>query len=209
MTQQNQELKQTLWNIANNLRGNMDGNCFKNYTLGFILYKYLSEEMELFANEILEPDNLKFHEIDAKTELGKQYLEAIKDEALDSLGYFLNPNELFSELANRGNKDGKSNFILDDLAKVLASIEQSTMGNESEDDFSNLFKDLDLTSSKLGKTENAKNELIVKVLSNLNEVDFDLENSESDILGDAYEYLIGIFANGAEKNQENFTHHNK
>jgi type I restriction enzyme M protein len=87
---------------------------------------------------------------------------------------------------------------------VLTSIEQSTMGSESEEDFGNLFEDLDLTSSKLGKSENDKNELIVKVLSHLSEIDFDLENTKSDLLGDAYEYLIGKFASGAGKKAGEF-----
>jgi type I restriction enzyme M protein len=99
----------------------------------------------------------------------------------------------------QGNK-----FILDDLSRVLTHIEQSTMGSESEEDFGNLFEDLDLTSSKLGKTVTDKNELIVKVLSHLNEIDFDLENTESDVLGDAYEYLIGKFASGAGKKAGEF-----
>jgi len=78
------------------------------------------------------------------------------------------------------------------------------MGSESEEDFSNLFEDLDLTSSKLGRSENAKNELIVKVMSHLNQIDFELENSDSDLLGDAYEYLIGQFASGAGKKAGEF-----
>ena len=78
------------------------------------------------------------------------------------------------------------------------------MGSESEEDFGNLFEDLDLSSSKLGKTETAKNELIVKVLSHLNDIDFDLKNTESDVLGDAYEYLIGKFASGAGKKAGEF-----
>ena len=90
------------------------------------------------------------------------------------------------------------------LSKVLTAIEQSTMGSESEEDFGNLFEDLDLTSSKLGKSETDKNELIVKVLSHLNEIDFDLKNTESDVLGDAYEYLIGKFASGAGKKAGEF-----
>ena len=78
------------------------------------------------------------------------------------------------------------------------------MGSESEEDFGNLFEDLDLTSSKLGKSENDKNELIVKVLSSLDEIDFDIANDESDVLGDAYEYLIGQFASGAGKKAGEF-----
>ena len=203
MTEQNEQLKQQLWNIANTLRGKMDADDFRDYILGFIFYKYLSRKMDLYANEILKPDGLTFQEIEGH-EQETELIEAIKDATLDKLGYFLKPSELFSELAKRGNAGGKNQFILGDLSKVLTHIEQSTMGSESEEDFGNLFEDLDLTSSKLGKSENDKNELIVKVLSHLDEIDFDLENTESDVLGDAYEYLIGQFASGAGKKAGEF-----
>lgn len=198
-----QLLEQQLWKIADTLRGKMDADDFRDYILGFIFYKYLSEKMENFANKVLKTDKIKYADVE-KNKNKNALLGAVKDEALDSLGYFLKPSELFSELARRGNADGKSKFILDDLTKVLTNIEQSTMGSESEEDFGNLFEDLDLTSSKLGKSENDKNELIVKVLSHLNEIDFDLKNDESDILGDAYEYLIGKFASGAGKKAGEF-----
>ncbi|GGW48742.1 type I restriction-modification system subunit M [Arenibacter certesii] len=203
MTEQKAKLEQQLWNIANTLRGKMNADEFRDYILGFIFYKYLSTKMNLYANKILKPDGLTFQEIEGHPQEA-EYMAAIKDAALDRLGYFLEPSHLFSELAKRGNGGGKHQFILGDLAKVLTHIEQSTMGSESEEDFGNLFEDLDLTSSKLGKSENDKNELIVKVLTHLDEVDFDLENTESDVLGDAYEYLIGQFASGAGKKAGEF-----
>ncbi|MBU2951414.1 type I restriction-modification system subunit M [Tamlana agarivorans] len=203
MTDQKQQLEQQLWNIANTLRGKMDADDFRDYILGFIFYKYLSKKMELYANEILEADGITFADVEGH-EQEAELLEALKDAALDKLGYFLAPSELFSELARRGNAGGKNQFILGDLSKVLTHIEQSTMGSDSEDDFGNLFEDIDLTSSKLGKSENDKNELIVKVLSHLDQIDFDLQNTESDILGDAYEYLIGQFASGAGKKAGEF-----
>lgn len=198
-----QQLETQLWNIANTLRGKMDADDFRDYILGFIFYKYLSEKMHSYANDILSPDQITYEEVENHPNK-LVLLDAIKDEALDKLGYFLKPSELFDELARRGNADGKSKFILDDLSKVLTSIEQSTMGSESEEDFGNLFEDLDLTSSKLGKSETDKNELIVRVLSHLGEIDFDLKNTESDVLGDAYEYLIGKFASGAGKKAGEF-----
>ena len=201
--EQKQKLEQQLWNIANTLRGKMDADDFRDYILGFIFYKYLSTKMDLYANEILQPDGLTFQEIEGHPQEA-EFMEAIKDAALDKLGYFLQPSELFSELAKRGNGGGKHNFILGDLAAVLTHIEQSTMGSESEEDFGNLFSDLDLTSHKLGKSESDKNELIVKVLVHLDEIDFDLENTDSDVLGDAYEYLIGQFASGAGKKAGEF-----
>ena len=183
MNAEKQKLEQKLWDIANTLRGKMDADTFKNYILGFIFYKYLSNKMHAFANKILKPDGLMYNGIDEDSSLGQQYLDAIRGEAIDSLGYFLKPSELFSEMALRGNAGGTNKFILDDLSKVLNNIAQSTMGTESEEDFANLFEDLDLTSSKLGKGENAKNELIVKVLSHLDEIDFKLEDTEADVLG--------------------------
>jgi type I restriction enzyme M protein len=198
-----QQLEQQLWKIADTLRGKMDADDFRDYILGFIFFKYLSEKMESYANIILKPDKVTYDQIE-KHKDKKEFLAAVKEEALDKLGYFLKPSELFSEMARRGNAEGKSKFILDDLSKVLTAIEQSTMGSESEEDFGNLFEDLDLTSSKLGKTETDKNELIVKVLSHLDEIDFDLQNTESDVLGDAYEYLIGKFASGAGKKAGEF-----
>ncbi len=201
--EQKQKLEQQLWNIANTLRGKMDADDFRDYILGFIFYKYLSTKMDLYANKILKPDGLTFQEIEGHADEAV-LMEEIKQLALDKLGYFLTPSELFSELARRGNAGGKNNFILGDLAKVLTHIEQSTMGSESEEDFGNLFSDLDLTSHKLGKSESDKNELIVKVLVHLDEIDFDLENTDSDVLGDAYEYLIGQFASGAGKKAGEF-----
>ncbi|WP_149274973.1 type I restriction-modification system subunit M [Pareuzebyella sediminis] len=203
MSEDQQQLHQTLWNIANDLRGNMDADDFRDYILGFIFYKYLSRKMALHANKILKPDGLEYHEVIGHP-MEKELIHEIKLDALDALGYFLKPTELFSELAKRGNSGGVNKFILEDLQKVLINIEQSTMGSESEEDFGNLFEDLDLTSSKLGKTEEAKNALIVKVLVHLEGINFDLENRESDVLGDAYEYLIGQFASGAGKKAGEF-----
>jgi type I restriction enzyme M protein len=208
---QKKQLEQQLWNIANTLRGKMDADEFRDYILGFIFYKYLSEKMLIYADEILKEDGIKYTSLDESTEDGKAYLQAVHDEAIDKLGYFLTPTELFSEVARRGNAkasdeegNGQSNFILEDLTRILHNIEQSTMGTDSEDDFDNLFEDLDLTSTKLGRTESAKNELISKVLAHLDRIDFKLEDANADVLGDAYEYLIGQFASGAGKKAGEF-----
>jgi len=198
-----QQLQSQLWNIANTLRGKMGADDFRDYILGFIFYKYLSERMHLFADEILKNDGVKFDAIDESTPDGKEMLAAIQEEAIGRLGYFLKPSELFSKVAERGGQKS-DNFILEDLGNILRHIEGSTMGHDSEEDFEGLFEDLDLGSSKLGKTENAKNELIAKVLVHLDEIDFELEDTEADVLGDAYEYLIGQFASGAGKKAGEF-----
>jgi len=210
---QKKMLEQQLWNIANTLRGKMDADEFRDYILGFIFYKYLSEKMEIFANNILKQDKVAFRDIKPKSKNAAAFIAAIKEEALEKLGYFLTPEELFTEVASRGRggndneekmEDGKTNFILEDLQKILINIQLSTMGTDSEEDFDNLFEDMDLNSTKLGKTPEARNAIIVKVLSHLDKIDFKLEHTELDVLGDAYEYLIGQFASGAGKKAGEF-----
>ena len=200
-------LEQQLWNIANTLRGKMNADEFRDYILGFIFYKYLSERMDLYANSILKADKIKYRDIKENSKQGKEYIQAIREESLEKLGYFLKPSELFSEVAKRGNSDkeeDESNFILEDLQKILTNIQQSTMGTESEEDFDHLFEDMDLNSTKLGKTPEARNAIIAKVLSHLDKIDFKLEQTELDVLGDAYEYLIAQFASGAGKKAGEF-----
>jgi len=199
--QHKKALEKQLWNIANALRGNMSADEFRDYILGFIFYKYLSERMHQYADGILAEDGLKFDAIDESSDEGQEYLEAIKEESIDHLGYFLKPSELFHVIAEKGNN---GEFIIEALTEVLNHIEQSTMGTASEDDFNGLFDDIDLTSNKLGKSEKQKNDLITTVLGHLDEIDFCLDDTEIDVLGDAYEYLIGQFASGAGKKAGEF-----
>ena len=196
-------LQTQLWNIANTLRGKMGADEFRDYILGFIFYKYLSERMHLFANEILENDGFIYESLDEASAEGQELLAAIAEESISRLGYYLKPSELFYKIAEKGARQ-TDNFILEDLTAILKHIEASTMGHASEDDFEGLFEDLDLGSSKLGKTENQKNELIAKVLAHLDKIDFQLADTEADVLGDAYEYLIGQFASGAGKKAGEF-----
>jgi type I restriction enzyme M protein len=204
---QKQRLERQLWNIANELRGKMDADEFRDYILGFIFYKYLSEKQYLFANKLLETEDVK----DYRLITDADDLEAIREESLEKLGYFLKPQELFSAIAARGNvkvdeddEETAGNFILEDLQSILNAIEQSTMGNESEDDFNKLFEDIDLASTKLGRSPAARNTLIAKVLAHLDQIDFQLDQVDADVLGDAYEYLIAQFASGAGKKAGEF-----
>jgi type I restriction enzyme M protein len=213
--EQKRLLQQQLWNIANTLRGKMNADEFRDYILGFIFYKYLSEKMHLYANELLDEGDgggLDYTELDEASAEDREIIAAIAEEAVPKLGFMLRPAELFSAIVQRGNVtdsakgDDKAadTFILADLARILKNIERSTMGTESEEDFNQLFEDLDLTSSKLGKTEKQKNELVVKVLQHLDKIDFRLGDTDADLLGDAYEYLIGQFASGAGKKAGEF-----
>ena len=202
MTEDQKKLEQQLWNIANELRGKMGADEFRDYILGFIFYKYLSEKQHRYANSLLKTEAVK----DYADVTSAEDIAAIRDWSLRQLGYFLRPGELFAAIMAKGNADagGKDNFILEDLQNILSSIEQSTMGTESEDDFHHLFEDLDLDSTKLGRSVDARNRLIARVLSHLDRIDFALEDTESDVLGDAYEYLIAQFASGAGKKAGEF-----
>ncbi len=198
--EQKKQLQTQLWNIANELRGKMGADEFRDYILGFIFYKYLSEKIEIEANKLLESDKITYEEVLDQTNQG-EYIEAIQKATLGKLGYFLKPNELFHHVAQNSATNENLN---EDLERILNSIESSTMGSASEEDFEKLFSELDLNSSKLGKTVSQRNELISKVLLHLDKIDFQLQNSQIDILGDAYEYLISQFASGAGKKAGEF-----
>ena len=195
-----QKLRSQLWTVANTLRGNMSASDFMYFTLGFIFYKYLSEKIELYANEILEEDHITFKEVwNGKDEELKQ---DVKEECIQNLGYFIEPEYLYSTIIELISK--KEN-ILPSLERSLKKIEDSTIGQDSEDDFGGLFSDLDLASPKLGKTADDKNKLISDVLIALNGIDFGLQEAgDIDILGDAYEYMISQFAAGAGKKAGEF-----
>ncbi len=203
MSEEQKKLLETqLWNIANELRGKMDADEFRDYILGFIFYKYLSEKQNLYADQLLETEEVKEYLLITD----EDDLDVIKEESLLKLGYFLRPGELFSSIAKKGNAntENESNFILEDLETILNGIEQSTMGTESEEDFNKLFEDLDLRSTKLGRSTEARNSLIAKVLLHLDKIDFALDDTDSDVIGDAYEYLIKQFASGAGKKSGEF-----
>ena len=199
-----QKLRDQLWEVANKLRGNMSASDFMYFTLGFIFYKYLSEKIEKHANDALVDDEVTFKElwameIDEDVEALQQ---EVKTECLENIGYFIEPNFLFSSVIESVKK--KEN-ILPLLERSLKRIEDSTLGQDSEEDFGGLFSDIDLASPKLGKTADDKNTLVSNVLLALDDIDFGVEASqEIDILGDAYEYMISQFAAGAGKKAGEF-----
>jgi len=195
-----QMLRTKLWIVANTLRGNMSASDFMYFTLGFIFYKYLSEKIELEADSMLAEDNIKFKDLWASDD--EDLKEELKQSCIEELGYFIEPEYLYSTIIAMAVK--KEN-ILPNLERSLKRIEDSTTGQRSSEDFSGLFSDIDLTSPKLGKTADDKNKLISEVLIALDGIDFKLEDAnEIDILGDAYEYMIGQFAAGAGKKAGEF-----
>lgn len=199
-----QKLRDQLWEVANKLRGNMSASDFMYFTLGFIFYKYLSEKIEKHANDALVDDEVTFKELwamekDADIE---ELQESVKTECIENIGYFIEPSFLFSSVIESIKK--KKN-ILPILERSLKRIEDSTLGQDSEEDFGGLFSDIDLASPKLGKTADDKNTLVSNVLLALDDIDFGVEASqEIDILGDAYEYMISQFAAGAGKKAGEF-----
>ncbi len=194
--EQKKLLEEQLWGIANDLRGKMDADEFKDYILGFIFYKYLSEKIKLYIETLLQHDNIAYKEAAQNDEL----MACLKEETVNDLGFFLPYDLLFSTLVAKE----KEIDILEDLQKAFTEIEQSTIGGNSEDDFNHLFEDIDLNSTKLGRSHKERNELISKILKRLERIQFSLNNAKTDILGDAYEYLIGKFAAGAGKKAGEF-----
>lgn len=198
-----QKLRAQLWNIANTLRGNMSAGDFMYFSLGFIFYKYLSQKIEDFVNKALVDDGVTFKELWNRTDKEALELkEVVHNQCLENIGYFIEPDFLFSSVIAEIKK--KVN-ILPLLERSLKQIEDSTLGQDSEEDFGGLFSDIDLASPKLGKTSDDKNILISNVLLALDEINFGTEATEEiDILGDAYEYMISQFAAGAGKKAGEF-----
>ena len=197
---QQAELHKKLWSIANDLRGTMDASEFRNYILGLIFYRYLSEKTEQRAANLLEEDNLSYQAAWANTD----YQKDLKDELLEQIGYVIEPQDLFSAMVAEIEKGEQGNFDVEVLEKAISKIEESTLGHDSQEDFNHLFDDMDLSSSRLGNSVKARSSLIAKVMINLNGIDFMHEDAEIDVLGDAYEYLIGQFAANAGKKAGEF-----
>ena len=195
--QQQAELQKKLWDIANDLRGNMDASEFRNYILGLIFYRFLSEKTEEQAEFLLREDNLTYEEAWADAD----YRAAIEKELIDRIGFVVEPKYLFSTFID---KISNQTFEIEELYEAINKIEASTRGEDSEDDFINLFDDMDLNSSRLGNTNAARTKLISKVMNNIAALPFVQDDIEIDMLGDAYEYLIGQFAATAGKKAGEF-----
>ena len=194
---QQTELHARLWSMANTLRGSMEPYDFKNYILGLIFYRYLSENLETCAAKLLEEDEVTY----AEAWKEEDYREALKEELIQQIGYYIEPESLFSVLI-QAIEDGT--FEIEQLQKAINRIGESTLGQVSQEDFDHLFDDMDLTSNKLGRTVRERSTLVGKIMVDIREIPFTHEDSEIDILGDAYEYLISQFAATAGKKAGEF-----
>lgn len=192
MANTSQELANTLWSIANDLRGNMDSSKFKDYILGVIFYRYLSEKTVKYMNEILKNDGITYEEALKHPRLA----QAVRKMSLDHLGYIIEPDNLFTSLIDSIKA---AEFSIEDFEKAINSLIGSTIGQESEQAFDKLFDDMNLQDKDLGKEVSDRTELISKVMLKISDIPFDIDNTEEDIIGTAYMILIGLFQSDAGK----------
>lgn len=191
------ELETKLWAMANNLRGTMEAYEFKNYILGMIFYYYLSKREEDYMVNLLKDDGISFKEAWEDEE----YKEAVIEEALRDLGYLIEPQYLFRNMVKMVENN---NFDIEFLQAAINSIMESTMGADSQEDFENLFDDMQLDSTKLGRTVKDRSAVMGRIIATLADIGIDMEDTKIDVLGNAYEYLIGQFAATAGKKAGEF-----
>ena len=191
------ELAKQLWAIANEFRGNMDASEFKNYILGLIFYRYLSEKTEDYMNDLLKDDGISYREALADP----QYADIVKGWSLDHLGYIILPKDMWSSLIEliRDNQ-----FTVEDLEKAVNALTASTIGQESEAAFRGLFNDMNLKADHLGREVSERTALISKVMQKIDALSFDVKETKFDYLGTAYMILIGLFQSGAGKKAGEF-----
>lgn len=192
--QEREELHKAIWNIANDLRGSVDGWDFKQYVLGIMFYRYISENI---ANYIDTGEhaagNADFHYAD----LSDEEAEEARNDMVETKGFFILPSQLFVNVRKRASKDENLNETLE---KIFNAIESSAQGTDSEDDFKGLFDDIDVNSNKLGATVVKRNEKLVKLLDGIGDMKLgDYKDNTIDAFGDAYEFLMGMYASNAGK----------
>ena len=192
--QEREELHKAIWNIANDLRGSVDGWDFKQYVLGIMFYRYISENIANYINEgEYEAGNTDFD----YTQLSDEEAEQAREDLVETKGFFILPSQLFCNVRKRADKDENLNETLE---KVFKNIEDSAKGTDSEDDFSGLFDDIDVNSNKLGATVAKRNEKLVKLLDGIGDMKLgDYKDNTIDAFGDAYEFLMGMYASNAGK----------
>lgn len=196
------ELSQKLWSIANDLRGNMDSTKFRNYILGTIFYRYLSERTVEYMKELLKDDGMTYEQAFADEE----FRPTVEEWSISHLGYIIKPENLFSNLVRKIVKpvNDADKFNIEDYERAVNALTGSTMGKESEQDFSGLFNDMKLQDPDLGDSVGDRTVLISKVIVKISEINFGLEDSKFDVLGTAYMILIGLFASDAGKKSGEF-----
>ena len=192
--QERSELHRTIWNIANDLRGSVDGWDFKQYVLGMLFYRYISENLTDYINRgEYEAGNTDFD----YSKLSNEDAEEARADLVQTRGFFILPSELFQNVRKTAAVDENLNETLE---KAFRSIESSAQGGPSEDNFKGLFDDIDVNSNKIGGTVAKRNEKIVKLMNGVGEMKLgDYRDNTIDAFGDAYEILMGMYASNAGK----------
>ena len=197
--QERDELHRTIWQIANDLRGSVDGWDFKSYVLGMLFYRFISENLTSYINKEEQRTGTKNFDYaaisDKDAELGRT--DTIKEK-----GFYILPSELFVNVRKKAKADENLN---ETLSRVFKNIENSAKGTDSEDDLKGLFDDIDVNSNKLGATVTKRNEVLVKIMDAIGGLQFgDYQENTNDTFGDAYEFLMTMYASNAGKSGGEF-----
>ena len=197
--QERAELHRTIWGIANDLRGSVDGWDFKQYVLGMLFYRYISENLSAYVDR----DERAAGNADFRyAALSDADAESARGDLVRTKGFFILPSQLFENVRARAAKDENLN---ETLSAIFRAIEASSQGTESEDDFRGLFDDLDVNSNKLGATVAKRNEKLVKLMDGVGEMKLGgFQDNTIDAFGDAYEFLMGMYASNAGKSGGEF-----
>ena len=197
--QERAELHRTIWGIANDLRGSVDGWDFKQYVLGMLFYRYISENLSAYVDrDERAAGNANFR----YAALSDADAESARGDLVRTKGFFILPSQLFENVRARASKDENLN---ETLSAIFRAIEASSQGTESEDDFRGLFDDLDVNSNKLGATVAKRNEKLVKLMDGVGEMKLGgFQDNTIDAFGDAYEFLMGMYASNAGKSGGEF-----
>lgn len=192
--QEREELHKAIWNVANDLRGSVDGWDFKQYVLGFMFYRYISENITNYINAgehaagNTDFDYALLSDVEA---------EQAREDMVNTKGFFILPSQLFCNVRKMAKTNPNLNEMLE---KAFKAIESSALGSDSEDDFKGLFDDIDVNSNKLGATVSKRNEKLVKLLDGIGDMKLgNYQDNTIDAFGDAYEFLMGMYASNAGK----------
>jgi len=197
--QQRTALHSAIWKIADDLRGSVDGWDFKQYILGMLFYRYISENFTKYVNQLESRGNSGFN----YAELSDDIAERARKTLLETRGYFILPSQLFENVRKRTDKETNLNETLE---RVFKAIENSAQGTASEDDLKGLFDDIDVNSKKLGNSPIECNKRLSKLMDGIGEMDLggELQDNTIDAFGDAYEFLMGMYASNAGKSGGEF-----
>lgn len=200
---QRAELHRTIWRIANDLRGSVDGWDFKSYVLGMLFYRFISENLAAYLNQ--QERQAGTNDFDY-AKLTNAEAEHGRATTVEEKGFYILPSELFANVRARANTDARYRENLNEaLQAVFRNVEGSAVGAESEDDLKGLFDDLDVNASKLGNTVAKRNEKLVKLLNAIGDLNLgDFADNTIDAFGDAYEYLMTMYASSAGKSGGEF-----